>query len=200
MQIFSRLRTYPALQEHGFSRAAKFWIAALLVAGSAAFSAAVHAQVQPAGDKGGASLTVGALGSGEALDYGSRKMLGITGFADIDTRRRIGVEAEARWLEFHRTANVHAETYSIGLRYHFDFGSRFQPYAKALIGYGRFNFPYNFGADNDLVLTGGAGVDYWFSPRIHWRALDFEYQSWPQFSFGAMNTAAVSSGLSVRIF
>ena len=174
--------------------------AALLLCGCATLSATAHAQVAPSGDKGGAILTVGALGSGEALDYGQRKMLGITGFVDLDTRRRLGVEAEARWLEFHQTANVHAETYSVGARYHFDVGSRFQPYVKGLIGFGHFNFPYNDATGSYLVITGGAGLDYHLTNRLYWRAADFEYQSWPQFTFGAMQTAAVSTGLRVRIF
>lgn len=173
--------------------------AALLMAGCAVLPATGHAQVAPSGHKGGASLTVGAMGSGEALDYGQRKMLGITAFADLDTHRRIGLEAEARWLEFHQTANVHAETYSVGARYHFDFG-RFEPYVKGLIGIGQFNFSYNYGTGTYLVATGGAGVDYQLTPRLSWRAVDFEYQDWPQFTYGAMNTAAVSSGLRFRIF
>ena len=174
--------------------------AALLFAACAVLSPAARAQVAPAGDKGGARIAVGALGSGEALDYGGRKMIGVTGFADVDTRRRIGIEAEARWLEFHRTANVHAETYSIGLRYHFDLGSRFEPYVKGLIGFGHFNYPYNLGTDNDLVVTAGGGLDYRLTGRLYWRAADFEYQNWPQFHFGGMNTAALSSGLRLRIF
>ncbi len=176
------------------------WIAALLITGFAALCPSAHAQVQAAGDKGGARVTVGALASGEALDYGSRKMLGITGFADIDTRRRLGMEAEARWLEFHKTDNVHAETYSIGPRYHFDLGRRIEPYAKGLIGFGHFNYPYNLGTDSDLVITAGGGLDYQLTHRLYWRAADFEYQYWPQFHFGGMNTVAVSSGLRLRIF
>ena len=81
-------------------------------------------------------------------------MLGITAFADMDTKRRIGIEAEGRWLEFHQTANVHAETYSIGGRYHLDLG-RFEPYAKGLIGFGDFNFPYNYAHGRYLVVTAG---------------------------------------------
>ena len=83
------------------------------------------------------------MGSGYYLQYGQRKMVGITAFVDADTKRRFGIEAEGRWLEYHQTANVHAETYSIGGRYHFDVG-RFAPYAKGLVGFGDFNFPYNY--------------------------------------------------------
>ncbi len=191
-------------RSHKLKLRGKFWWT-LLLAGCAAFSAPAHAQVQASGDQGGARITVGALASAEALDYGSRKMLGITGFADIDTHRRIGIEADARWLEFHQTANVHAETYSIGPRYHFDVGSRFEPYVKGLIGFGHFNYSYNLATGSYLVITAGGGLDYRLTRRIYWRAADFEYQDWPQFnvtstSTAAMNTAAVSSGLRLRIF
>ncbi len=158
-----------------------------------------RAQVVFTGDQGGLRLTAGAMGSGSTLEYGQRKMLGITAFADMDTKRRIGIEAEGRWLEFRQTANVHAETYSIGGRYHLDLG-RFEPYAKGLIGFGDFNFPYNYAHGRYLVVTAGAGVEFRWKPRIYVRAADFEYQDWPQFTFGNMTTFSVSTGLRVRIF
>jgi len=148
-------------------------------------------QVVAAGDKGGFTVSAGATASGFTLQYGERKMLGIAGFADVDTRRRIGVEAEGRWLEFNQLANVHAETYSIGPRYHMNFHS-FQPYAKGLIGFGNFNFPYNYATGRYMVVTMGGGVDYHLRKRIYIRAADFEYQMWPQFTYGNMTSMGVS--------
>jgi hypothetical protein len=161
------------------------------------------AQVVPAATGGGFTVSAGATGSGFYLQYGERKMLGVSGFVDADTRRGIGVEAEGRWLEFHQTANVHAETYSIGPRYHMNFG-KFQPYAKGLVGFGDFNFPYNYGHGSYLVISPGVGADYRINGRLHWRA-DFEYQLWPQFNYGATTSSSmtglgVSTGIRVRIF
>lgn len=161
---------------------------------------AARSQVVPAADKGGLLLSAGATGSGEQVQYGERKMLGFTAFVDADTRRRLGIELEGRWLEFHQTANVHLETYSAGLRYHFDVGRGFQPYAKGLVGFGDFNFPYNLATGSYLVITAGGGLDYHLSRRFALRAADFEYQYWPQFTFGAMSNPSVSTGLRVRIF
>jgi hypothetical protein len=158
-----------------------------------------RAQVVSAGDQGGASLSAGVLGSGYTLQYGQRKMAGIAGFVDFDTKRRLGIEAEGRWLEYFQTANVHAETYSIGGRYHFDVG-RFQPYAKGLVGLGDFNFPYNYAHGRYFVVTAGGGLDFHWTHRIYIRAVDFEYQDWPQFTFGNMNSFGVNAGLRVRIF
>ena len=189
---------------HGLGR---FWggnpglqagCAVVLLAVCLALSRPVSAQVVPAATGGGFTVSAGATGSGFVLQYGERKMLGVSGFVDADTRRGIGVEAEGRWLEFHQIADVHAETYSIGPRYHMNFG-RFQPYAKGLVGFGDFNFPYNLAHGSYLVITPGAGVDYRLSRRLHWRA-DFEYQLWPQVTFGSMSAYGVSTGIRVRIF
>jgi hypothetical protein len=158
-----------------------------------------RAQVAPSGDQGGLAISAGGAGSGYYVQYGERKMVGVAGFVDADTRRRLGIEAEGRWVEFRQSADVHVETYSIGARYHFDLG-RFQPYFKGLAGFGDFNFPYNLATGRFFVATGGAGLDYRIGRRIHIRAADCEYQYWPQFTFGAMTNLSVSAGLRVRIF
>jgi len=158
-----------------------------------------QAQTVPAGDKGGLAIWAGVSASGNYVQYGERKMVVVTGFVDADTRRRLGIEAEGQWLEFRQSANVHIETYSVGPRYHFNVG-RFQPYAKGLVGFGDFNFPYNLATGRFLVATGGGGLDFRLNRRIYVRAADVEYQYWPQFTFGAMTTLSGSVGLRVRVF
>ena len=160
---------------------------------------AAHAQVVPAGDRGGLIVSVGVMGTGESIQYGNRHMLGISGFVDAETHRSFGLEAEARMLEWHKTTNVHLETYSIGGRYHLNFG-RYEPYAKGLVGVGYFNFPYNLATGSYLVVSAGGGVDIRLNRRIYFRAADFEFQDWPQFTYGAMTTASVSTGIRVRVF
>jgi hypothetical protein len=178
-------------------RLAAVFLMAILIGGIA--PSLSRAQVAAPGDQGGAILSAGAMGSGYTLQYGQRKMAGIAGFIDLDTKRRFGIEAEGRWLEYHQTANVHAETYSIGGRYHFDLG-RFEPYAKGLVGFGDFNFPYNYASGRYLVVTAGGGLDFRWTRRIYVRAIDFEYQDWPLFTYGNMNSFGVNAGLRVRIF
>ena len=68
------------------------------------------------------------------------------------------------------------------------------------MGFGNFNFPYNYATGRYLVVTAGAGVDFHFTHRFYLRAADFEYQDWPQFTYGNMNTLSVSAGLKVKIF
>jgi hypothetical protein len=173
----------------------------VLVAGSLGllFAVAARGQVVESANAGRLNISAGGTASGYYVQYGERKMLGITGFVDLDARSPWGIEAEGRWLEWRQTANVHAETYSIGPRYHKNMG-KFQPYVKGMIGFGNFNFPYNLAHGRYLVATGGGGVDYQISPRVHFRAVDVEYQYWPEFTFGAMTTFGISSGIRVRIF
>jgi hypothetical protein len=158
-----------------------------------------HGQVVAAGDAGKLTITAGAAGTGSYLQYGERKMVGVIGFVDLDSRNPFGAELEGRWIEWNQTANVHAETYSIGPRYHKSLG-KLQPYAKGLLGYGDFNFPYNLAMGRYLVLTAGGGIDYRLTNRIYLRAADVEYQCWPQFTFGAMSIFSVSTGFRVRVF
>lgn len=156
------------------------------------------AQSAESADAGRGFLWVGVAASGYHLGYGDRRILGITGWVDADTIRRFGIEAEGRWLDWHQRANVHAETYLIGPRYHFNVG-RTQPYVKALAGWGRFNFPYNYAYGHYFIIGGGGGIDYRLSRR--WGArLDFEYQDWPQFTFGAMSSYGGTIGVRYRVF
>ena len=175
-------------------------LTAMLVVAALHLGAAVaFAQAAPAADAGGISLSAGVTGSGFQIDYGKMQLAGVSAFVDLDTRRHIGVEGEATWLLFHQTADVHLATYQAGLRYSRYYG-RFQPYVKALGGFGQFNFPYNLATGNYLVATGGAGLDYKLTHRLRWRVVDAEYQVWPEFTFTRMNAIGISTGLRIKFF
>ncbi len=155
------------------------------------------AQSNESATAGRSFLWVGGAVSGYYLQYGQSKNLGVTGYVDADSVRRFGIEAEGRWLDFHQKNDIHAETYLAGPRYHFNAG-RFQPYAKGLVGLGKFNFTYNYARGSYFVIAPGGGLDYFISPRWSARA-DFEYQYWPQFTFGAMSSGGVSLGVRYLI-
>lgn len=167
---------------------------------------AAHAQAVPAADAGGMKTSVGGAISGYELGYGQIKVVGATLFVDFDTLRHFGVEGEARWNDFHLPADQKgpgadetASTCLGGLRYS-RYAGRFQPYAKALVGIGRFNYPYNFASETDLVVAPGGGTDFRITRRVRWRVVDFEYQLWPQFHYGSMSSVGVSTGLRIKIF
>jgi hypothetical protein len=179
------------------SRAAAFPI--VLLAAFLGLTYAAHAQVVPAGERGGLSLSAGGTASGYSLGYGDQKLLGTSAFVDVDGRQHLGVEGEARWLNFYKTNDEHASTYMIGPRYSMYFG-RFQPYVKGLVGDGQFTFPYILAHDNVLVVAPGGGVDFRLTRRIRLRAVDFEYQIWPKFYYGLMSSYGVSTGIRIKIF
>jgi hypothetical protein len=173
-------------------------LAPALLLASAGFA---HAQTTPAGNRGVLQVSAGATGSFDAIQYGSRQMYGAGAFVDAETTGHFGLEAEGRWIEFpQQNDNVHAETYSIGGRWHWVLTNHWQPYAKALIGFGSFNYAYNLGQDHDLIVTAGGGVDFRCSHRIFFRVADFEYQDWPEAHYGNLVPFNVSAGLKVRIF
>jgi len=124
-------------------------------------------------------LFAGATGSGYYLQYGERKMLGFSGFIDADTRR--GMDLKRRELDdlspdsqcpqcdlYDRSALPH------DLR-------PIPTLCKALVGVGKFNFPYNYAHGSYLVFAPGAEVDMRLSRRIRLR--------WPTWS--------ISTGLSL---
>lgn len=172
---------------------------ALVVLACLGLTRPVWAQVAASGDAGGFTLSAGATASGYQVQYGEQKLLGIAALVDVDTRRRIGLEAEGRWLQFHETNDLHVTTWLAGPRYHFTRG-KFQFYGKGLVGVGQFYFPYNLAQGNYLVIAPGGGVDYRWKRRVTLRLADVEYQIWPQFTFGSMTSAGVSAGVRYHIF
>jgi hypothetical protein len=162
---------------------------------------AARAQTAPSGFEDGFTLSAGATASGYYIGYGQRKIAGPAIFIDADTRHRYGIEGEARWLNFPQTANVHNTTWLVGVRYSFfQFDHRFYPYAKGMVGFTQFNFPYNYAKGDYLVIAPGGGLDYRLSHRVRIRIVDAEYQIWPQFTFGNTSSWGVSTGLRLRVF
>jgi len=159
-------------------------------------------QVVPAGDQGGLMLSVGVAASGYTLSYGEQELLGYSAFFDADTRRHLGLEAEARRLEFHNTDDITATTWLGGVRYFRNVG-RFQIYGKGLVGFAHANLEFGLGHANSLAIAPGGGVDFILKRRTHLRLADFEYQVWPQAVYGsapAFKSIGISSGIRFRVF
>jgi hypothetical protein len=174
-------------------------VSTVLVAACLALVRPAAAQVVNDGDKGGIGLTAGGTVSGYEVGYGQQKLLGVAAIVDGESRRPLGFEAETRWLMYHQTDGERATTWSAGPRYRFDKG-KLQFYGKGLIGVGDFTFPYNYAHGSYLVISPGGGVDYRYTRQISFRLADFEYQYWPQFTFGAMSSYGVSAGIRYHIF
>jgi hypothetical protein len=147
-----------------------------------------------------ASLSAGATFSQYEADYGKRSLGGYSIHADWERTRTWGLEFETRVLRLNQEVGTHQTTFLIGPRY-VKPGKIFSPYAKFLLGNGKFHFPYNYAEGSYLVLAPGAGLDVRMGEsRYSLRVIDLEYQSWPNFTYGGLNPYGISGGLMVRIF
>lgn len=167
--------------------------ALLILTGSICQAQANYAGVGP-----GSLLTIGGTVSGFQADYGRRYLGGGSIYADTNLTWRFGIEAEARLLRFHQEADTHESTYLVGPRVSFG-KHRLNPYAKLLVGLGKFNFPYDYASGNYFVIAPGAGVDLRLNQRVRLRLIDVEYQDWPQFTYGAIHPYGISAGISFSI-
>ena len=196
MSTYLGFLKFPGFQER--QRKSPMLLAMALLFAVVACGRCALAQSVESANAGRPFVSVGVAASGYTLGYGDRRIIGLSAWVDADTVRRLGFETEFRRLEYRQTANVHAETYLTGVRYHLNL-ARIQPYVKVLGGYGHFNFPYNYAKGSYFVIAGGGGVDYRLNPRWTVRA-DVEYQSWPQFTYGPMNSIGANIGIRYRVF
>jgi hypothetical protein len=165
-----------------------------LLLGPSGFQGA-FGQALPTATAAGAYISLGGSYSIFQSAYGQRVLGGAGLYVDINRWRQVGIEGEGRWLRQNKLANTTETTYLIGPRVEIRRG-RFSPYVKTLVGLGYFNFPYNYAHGRYFVIAPGAGVDYNLTNNLKIRLVDFEYQEWPQFTFGNINPYGVSVGLS----
>jgi hypothetical protein len=164
------------------------------------YGSGLHAQALFAAKGPGGYVAAGATLSTYESDYGQRRLGGGTLFVDANLYRRIGVEAEARYLRVHSDENISESNFLIGPKIS-THTRNLRPYAKLLIGRGHLNFPFNYAQGSYFVVAPGAGLDWRIGEgRLTIRVIDIEYQDWPLFTFGTLHPYGVSSGLSLRIF
>ncbi len=120
-------------------------------------------------------------------------------YADVNPQWRVGLEGEARFLRYHNAEDVTESSYLGGLRVEILHPRRLQPYAKFLAGVGRITLPFGYAHGSFLAYAPGAGIDVALSDRFTVRAVDVEYQHWPQFTYGALSPYGVSAGISFRL-
>ena len=157
-------------------------------------------QALPTATGPGGHVSVGAFASGFESDYGKRRIGGYGAFADYSPTWRMGVEAEYRTLHFHEEAQVSQTTYLAGPK--IGLSSRaLSPYVKVLGGLGVFHFPYRYADGHYFVLAPGAGLEWRLGDgRARLRLIDFEYQEWPQFTYGNLHPYGISAGISIRLW
>jgi hypothetical protein len=170
-------------------------IAALLLAAGES----TPAQVVPAAVGPGAYVAVGAGVSAFQAVYGQRDLAGGFLYADVHPQWRIGFEGEARFLRFHTSEDVTETNYIGGIRVRLFHAHSLEPYAKFLVGMGKITLPFDQAHGSFLAYVPGAGLDVVLNHNVTLRAIDLEYQHWPQFPYGSFSPYGVSSGIRVRI-
>lgn len=177
-----------------------------------ALTPAAHAQVVYAGRMQEPRLSVGVLGSVFQPDYNgtgvpaeaTNRLYGYGGYVDWNIRHWVQLEGEARWLRFNAKENIREDNYLIGPRVPLPRYWKLRPYAKALVGYGRMNFQYDFAYGHFADIALGGGIDIPISKRLSVRAINFEYQMWPNWNNGISNYTLKpyggDVGISYRIF
>jgi len=158
----------------------------------------VFGQALPTATGPGSSVRVGGGVSDFRVNYGQVWLGGGQLWVDTNPHWRLGIEAEARWSRSSRDPHgPQQRTYLAGPRLSLAPG-RVEPYVKALAGRGTFTFPFHYATGSYFVVAGGGGLDI---HRGRWqiRAVDVEYQVWPQFTYGRLGQYGVSAGVSYTI-
>lgn len=161
-------------------------------------SGAVLGQALPTATGPGSSLRVGGGISNDHVNYGQIWLGGGQLWVDANPSWRLGVEAEARWPRSRRDPNGPQEKmYLAGPRLSLSPGA-IEPYVKVLAGRGTFQFPFNYARGSYLMLAAGGGVAI---HRGRWqiRAVDVEYQTCPQFTYGQLRQYGFSTGVSYTV-
>jgi hypothetical protein len=160
----------------------------------------VRAQALPTASGPGSYVAVGGGVSAFQEDYGQKVIAGTTVFADVNPTWRYGLEGEARYLRYRTDESVTETNYLAGVRVQlWKPSSRIRPYAKFLAGVGEISFPFHYATGSYLAYAPGGGIEYALGDRWTVRAADFEYQMWPNFTYGELKPYGVTAGISFRI-
>jgi hypothetical protein len=159
-----------------------------------------RAQVAPSATARQFGLSAGGLGTFFQPDYGPNNLYGVGAYVDLKFTRWIQLEGEGRWLRLNQYANVYEDNYLGGPRIPIRRFWRATPYGKVLVGAGVLNFQYNIAHGRFTDIAYGGGVDIDVTRHLTVRAIDFEYQQWPNWVDGTLSPYGFSAGMSYRIF
>jgi hypothetical protein len=174
------------------------------------FSAAfAHAQVVESATARQFTITAGALGSAfnphdsnaGAYAGGTNYLVGPGTYVDVHFTHWFQLEAEARWLRFNEYVGEHQDNYLLGPKIPIHRFGRFDLYGKAMVGFAKMTFPYNYGYGTFTALAYGGGVDYRLSQKLTLRPIDFEFQQWPVWlGNSSLYPYGISMGIGYRVF
>jgi hypothetical protein len=171
-------------------------------------AAGARGQVVYSGKMPEPRLSVGVMGSVFQPDYNgtgvpaesTNRLFGYGAYVDYNLTHWVGIEGETRWLRFNAKENIREDNYLVGPRVPLPRYWKLHPYAKALFGYGRMNFQYNYAYGRFADIALGGGVDIPVTRKLTVRAVNFEYQMWPNWVNGTLKPYGGDVGISYRIF
>jgi hypothetical protein len=134
-------------------------------------------------------------------DYSQSHSRGISAFVMADLPRNWGIEFDYHNADIVSPSDVGEISYLAGVRYRFPH-HRMQPYVKGMIGVGQVKFDQGFFPTNqtvtNTVIGFGGGFEYMASRRIVVRAVDFEFQKWPNFTPHTLSPWVFTSGIAYK--
>ena len=181
-----------------------------LTASSLLFGTFLVAQSAPSATRGAVSLSAGVEVSSFNPDWGcisaspfacwDHDLIGVAVVVDADhLYRRIGAEAEARWLHWGGPGGGLVQSnYLLGPRYPVVRLGGLTLNAKLLVGGSWTTLTNNIGHGSYFTLAPGATLEYPIWKKLVVRG-DYEYQMWPSFSGipGLPNHGLTPNGFSV---
>jgi|ERR1039458_3280386 hypothetical protein len=181
-------------------------------------TATAGAQVVPSATGRQVSITAGGMASIFQPDFAGNwnpypvaqasnyPLFGIGAYVDVRLRHWVQIEAEGRWSRFNAYNGITEDNYLIGPRLPVYRFWKATVYGKALVGYSKMNFGYDFygnsvGTDRYTDLAFGGGVDVKLTKRISLRAVDVEYHYSPWWdSNSTLSPYGASVGVGYKIF
>lgn len=130
-------------------------------------------------------------------DYSPQTIFGLSLWGDYNFTRNIGAEISLHQVNLGSKAPIGENSYVIGPRYVVHY-KKIEPYAKALLGFGVFEYNYTQPHTHDAWFTYGigGGIDYHVVPRINLRLADVEFQNWPNFPPTGLTPVVYTFGAS----
>jgi hypothetical protein len=168
----------------------------LLFLGLFTITCAASGQATPTADRL-LSLQLGAEVSLATPDYGTKDIEGISIYGDLDYGAHWGLDGEIRDLNLNTPEDIGESSYLLSVRYKLNYG-KLHPHVRAGAGLGYFNYDKGDYPANSSVRIGvyafGAGLDYYYSRKIHFRVIDFEYQDWKGYGKDGLTPYVFSIG------
>lgn len=165
----------------------------------------LHAQATAAGVRGGTSQVGVAYTNSNEDEFPGQHLQGLTFYGTFDLNNHLGLEGNVHLPSMLRSYLKYTESsYDIGLRYVVHH-RKFSPYAKGLVGIGHAYAPSTINivggsTPGTYFLYGlGGGLDYSITDKINIRAIDFEYQRWPNFPPHGLTPPLISVGVAYRL-